>query len=180
MPISRTLRKSCSPNNQGGACAKRRTLWPTSASALDLPLRLSLALPLVFLVLFGSSAMGESYGDVAVDEVTSIYDADTFRVNISTWPDVIGKRISVRVKGIDAPEIKGACLQEKLAARRAKQETVIRLRSAKQIELRNIERDKYFRLLADVYLDGDSLAATLVARKLAKPYDGGRKINWCD
>lgn len=139
-----------------------------------------LLLLLVSSVTLASTANGETYGDVFVDEVTSIYDADTFRVNISAWPDIIGNRMSVRVKGIDAPEIKGACLHEKMAARRAKQEVVMRLRSAKQIELRKIERDKYFRLLADVYLDGDSLAATLVARKLAKPYDGGRKINWCD
>lgn len=84
------------------------------------------------------------------------------------WPDAY-----------DAPEIKGACLHEKLAARKAKQEAVVRIRSAKRIELRNIERDKYFRIVADVYLDGSSLAAALVAKDLAKSYDGGKKEDWC-
>lgn len=130
-------------------------------------------------VAYTASSVAETYGDAVVDEVTSVYDADTFRVNIFAWPDVIGKRISVRVKGIDAPEIKGKCLQEKLAARKAKQEAVMRLRTAKRIELRNIERDKYFRILADVYLDGSSLAAALVAKDLAKSYDGGKKEDWC-
>lgn len=138
-----------------------------------------LSLLMVAAIAYASPSGAETYGDVVVDEVTSICDADTFRVNIAAWPDVIGKRISVRVKGIDAPEIKGACLHEKLAARKAKQEAVVRIRSAKRIELRNIERDKYFRIVADVYLDGSSLAAALVAKDLAKSYDGGKKEDWC-
>ncbi|MFD2177701.1 hypothetical protein [Veronia pacifica] len=34
-------------------------------------------------------------------------DADTFRVDIDGWPDVVSKRVPVRVKGVDAPEIRG-------------------------------------------------------------------------
>lgn len=40
-------------------------------------------------------------GSVVVDEVTSIYDGDTFRVNINAWPDIIGYRVPVRLNGID-------------------------------------------------------------------------------
>ena len=43
-----------------------------------------------------------------------------------------------------------------------------------KIELRNAERGKYFRVVAEVWIDGESLADTLKAKGLAKDYDGGR------
>jgi len=52
------------------------------------------------------------YGNALVSEVTSIYDADTFRATIQGWPSIIGERIPIRVNGIDAPEIKGKCRAE--------------------------------------------------------------------
>lgn len=121
----------------------------------------------------------ESYGNATVSEVTSIYDADTFRVNIAGWPDVIGTRMPIRVKGVDAPELRGKCPQEKLLARQAKQYTVQTLRSATHIELRNIERGKYFRILADVYVDGVSLSGLLISNRLGRPYSGGTRKGWC-
>jgi len=127
-----------------------------------------------------AGADDDTYGNVTVSEVTSVYDGDTFRVNIRQWPGVVGNRISVRVKGIDAPEMQAHCEREKQLARRAKQLSVELLRSGKKIELRNLQRDKYFRLLADVVVDGKDLATTLRKAGLARPYDGGTKKGWCD
>ena len=129
---------------------------------------------------FAVSLKDTSYGSVIVSEITSIYDADTFRVNIKDWPGVVGKRMSVRVNGIDAPEIRGKCKEEKRLARLAKQFTVQLLRSGKVIELRNIKRGKYFRLLADVYIDNVSLSEALIKSHLARVYDGGTKLSWCN
>lgn len=61
----------------------------------------------------------------------------------------------------------------------AKQFTVKALRSGKVIELQNIQRGKYFRLLADVYIDGNSLAKGLIASGHARPYNGGKRLGWC-
>ena len=136
----------------------------------------------VVCLLFMSSvvvAADRQFGDVMVSEVTSIYDADTFRVSIKGWPDIIGKRMSVRVLGVDAPEIRGKCASEKQAARRAKQFTVEALRSAKKIELRNIQRGKYFRILANVFVDGKNLAQALINARLAREYHGGTRKGWC-
>ena len=124
-------------------------------------------------------AAEKTYGQVVVDEVTSIYDADTFTVTIRSWPPVIGERIKVRVKGIDAPELKAKCVDELRLARAAKQKTVEMLRAAKTIELRELGRDKYFRLLADVYVDGKNLADALIKQGFARRYDGGKKSPWC-
>lgn len=127
----------------------------------------------------GTAARSMEYGSVIVDEVTSVYDGDTFRITISVWPTVIGYRIPVRIAGIDAPELRGKCATEKSAARRAKQFTVSKLRAATTIELRHIHRGKYFRLLAEVWLDGENLADALIEAGYARPYKGGLRQPWC-
>ena len=121
----------------------------------------------------------KTYGDVVVDKVGTIYDGDTFYVTIEKWPTIIGKNIAVRLKGVDTPEMKGACYKEILKAREAKQFTVHAIRNAKKVELRNMSRDKYFRIDADVYLDGKNLSNELINQGLGRPYSGGAKSDWC-
>lgn len=125
------------------------------------------------------SAEEKTYGDVRVSEVSTVYDGDTFYINIHNWPPIVGNHIAVRVKGIDTPEIKGKCTQEIQQARKAKQFTVAFLRNAKVVVLRNMTRDKYFRINADVYADGKNLAEALMASGLAVVYEGKKKRNWC-
>lgn len=127
-----------------------------------------------------ASVNNKNFGQVRVGEVTSIYDGDTFRVNILGWPGIIGERIPVRVNGVDTPELKGKCKEEILLARKAKKVTVDFLRSAKNIELRNLKRGKYFRVVADVYGDGLRLSDRLVSMGLAYEYHGGKKRSWCE
>jgi endonuclease YncB( thermonuclease family) len=114
----------------------------------------------------------ENFGSIVVGEITSVYDGDTFKVNIPEWPDIVGKRIGIRVNGIDTPERRGTSEDIKLLAVEARQTTVSLLRGADVVELRNIERGKYFRIIADVYVDGQSLADVLLNKGLAKSYDG--------
>jgi micrococcal nuclease len=137
---------------------------------------LSLAL---FLFLATSAIAGSKiYGEVLVSEVTSIYDGDTFRCNLSGYPPIIGERIAIRINGIDTPEMRDNRPRVKALARKAKQYTVQRLREGRQITLRNMQRGKYFRIVADVYIDGSNLGRELIDRGLAKPYDGGKKAEW--
>ena len=120
-----------------------------------------------------------SYGTARVAAVVSVYDGDTFRANIAGWPALIGNNMPIRVKGVDAPEIRGQCESEKTAAREARQFTAGRLDGARVIELRNMERGKYFRILADVYLDEVNLTDLLISAGHARPYDGGKRDGWC-
>ena len=54
------------------------------------------------------------------------------------------------------------------------------LKDAEQIVLRNMERGKYFRIAADVIVDGENLGDMLVEAGIAIKYDGGKKIQkWC-
>ena len=55
------------------------------------------------------------------------------------------------------------------------------LTDAEQINLRNLERGKYFRIVADVFVDGESLADMLIEAGVAARYDGRKKAyKWCE
>ncbi len=109
------------------------------------------------------------------------YDADTITVDIPNVHPLIGHRISVRVRHIDTPEIKGKLPCEKEAARTAKRLIENQLKNAKRIDLENVDKDKYFRILADVVIDGKPLIDILLKNNLAYHYEGGtkQKIDWC-
>jgi micrococcal nuclease len=87
--------------------------------------------------------------------------------------------MSIRINGIDTPELRGKCAKDKQLARKAKQFTVEHLRAAKSITLKNIKRGKYFRLIADVYIDGISLGDLLIRHEHAVKYIGKTKKQWC-
>jgi len=120
------------------------------------------------------------YGTVTVSKVISVYDGDTFRVNIDSLPPIVGKNISIRVNGVDTPEIRGKCQYEKDLALKARDFVRGRLANATDIKLTNLQRGKYFRVVANVVVDGVSLEQELLDNKLAYNYDGGKKLNWCE
>jgi len=120
------------------------------------------------------------YGTVIVSKVINVYDGDTFRVNIDSLPPIVGKNIAIRVNGIDTPEIRGKCQYEKNIALEARDFVRSRLANAKEIKLTNLQRGKYFRVVANVVVDGVSLERELLDNELAYKYSGGRKLSWCN
>lgn len=137
-----------------------------------------LLITLVFLcvtVLAVEQSKRTSYGNVIVSKVISVYDGDTFRCNINDFPAIIGQDISIRIYGVDTPEMKDKDPMKKAQAIKARDYVRSRLNKAKKIELRNIQRDKYFRILADVYADNSSISDELIKKGYAKPYFGGTK-----
>jgi micrococcal nuclease len=119
----------------------------------------------------------KSYGDVECIAGT-ITDGDTFHVTIPGWPEIIGDNISVRVRGIDTPEKHDPDPKVRELANRGRIFVVHQVRSGAKVELKNMGRDKYFRIDADVYVGEQSLAQLLLDNYLAKPYDGGAKPVW--
>ena len=120
------------------------------------------------------------YGTVTVSKVISVYDGDTFRVDIDSLPPIVGKNIPIRLNGIDTPEIQGKCQQEKDLALEARDFVRNKLANAKEIKLTKLKRGKYFRVVADVYFDGVSLEQELLDNELAYKYTGGKKSSWCN
>ena len=126
-----------------------------------------------------SSVYSTDYGTATVSAIVSVYDGDTFRADIEDWPAIVGENIPIRVRGVDTPEIRGQCEAEKMRARKARDFAARLLSKAGRSELRNIERGKYFRLVADVWVDGRNLATALIEAGLGRHYDGGRREGWC-
>jgi len=134
--------------------------------------------PLILLVLISSTNTFASE-TLIVSKIISVYDGDTFRVNIDGIHPLIGDNIGIRVNNVDTPEIKGKCHSEKKLAIKARDFVASRLKSAKEVLLVNPKRGKYFRIVADVMIDGRMLDKMLLERGLAYQYDGGRKKSWC-
>jgi len=126
---------------------------------------------LFFTIIFSAQAAPQ-YGTVTVSKVISVYDGDTFRVDINSLPPIVGKNIPIRVNGVDTPEIRGKCQYEKNLALEARDFVRDKLSNAEEIKLTNLQRGKYFRVVANVLVDGVSLERELLDNKLAYRYDG--------
>jgi len=109
--------------------------------------------------------------------VIKVYDADTITI-ASKLPYEQSPlyRLSVRLNGIDTPEIKGKNIseEEKEAAIQAR-DYVYNLVYNKYVRLENIESEKYGRILADVYVGDIYLNELLIKERYAVNYDGGTK-----
>lgn len=115
-------------------------------------------------------------------EYVSNYDGDTVLVNIPGLPEIFGHHIPVRIAHIDTPEIISDSACEKKLALVATFEASNLLSKAKKLTLINPQRDKYFRVVADILVDGKKLVSEhLLSKKLAFPYEGGAKpeVDWC-
>ena len=133
-----------------------------------------------FLLLISSNLYANDYGNVIVSRVTNVYDGDTFRVDIDQWPALIGKNAPIRINNIDTPELRAKCANEKRLALLAKKFTRDKLQHGDIIELKRLNRGKYFRITADVFIDGESLAEGLLAAGFARVYSGTvKKQSWC-
>ena len=113
------------------------------------------------------------------EQIVDVYDGDTFKIDLPHLHPLFGKEIAVRLFGVDTPEMKGTSDKVKALAKEAQQLTEKALTEANIIELRNPQRGKYFRIISEVWIDGESLANMLKAKGLAKDYDGqGRRPEW--
>ncbi len=107
-------------------------------------------------------------------------DGDTFEARVDVWPRQ-AVVVSVRIIGIDAPELRGRCEDERMAALRARVALDEALTAAGTVYLVNVQEDAYAgRVDADVYdPNGASLAARMLAAGLAVPMGTRRTKDWC-
>ena len=113
------------------------------------------------------------------DQVVDVYDGDTFKIDLPNMHPLFGDDISIRLFGVDTPEMRGTTDEVKALAMQAQQVTEKALKGASKIELKNPQRGKYFRIISEVWIDGESLAEMLKVKVLAKDYDGeGARPEW--
>lgn len=134
----------------------------------------------IFVILFANLALASDFLQMREFRGNVCYDGDTCYVSAPVLPGKLSK-MSVRVLGIDTPEIKGKCEKEKELALIGRQTANELFRAAKTIEFKDLKWDKYGgRILSNVYLDGLLYSDILIDKGLARPYDGGAKKGWCD
>jgi len=106
-------------------------------------------------------------------------DGDTFEARVALWPDLtITTR--VRLRGIDAPELKARCADE-LRRAQAAAEALDALVKDGDVVIFNIGPDKYSgRVDADVATRRTpNVSAAMLKGGYARAYDGGHRGSWC-
>ena len=109
----------------------------------------------------------------------SCYDGDTCKFTLPGIHPFFGKKIGVRNRGIDTPEIRGKCAVEKKKAKAARDYHRRLLKAASRIDLVDVKRGKYFRIIATVRADGVDVVPLMIEKGLGRPYQGGRRQGWC-
>lgn len=92
---------------------------------------------------------------------------------------IVHRGETIRLRGLDAPEIHGRCEAEARLAIRARDRLAVLL--AGGFRVFPAGRDRYGRVLAVVRdARGRDVAQVLIAEGLARPYDGrGPRAGWC-
>lgn len=112
-------------------------------------------------------------------EVVRVIDGDTFEARVHLWPG-LEMTTRVRLRGIDAPEMKGACAEEMRMAEAASEALRTQLADG-DVVIFNIGPDKYNgRVVADATTRRTpSVSSALLTSGHARPYQGGRRGGWC-
>ena len=142
------------------------------------PARIPIACAAMLLALVCSGyARDEISGPVAAT-VVRVIDGDTFVAEAHVWPGET-VRVSVRIRGIDAPELHSRCPRERFAAMQAR-DALAALLDGQAVTILNIGGGKYYgRVLADVETGDGAVAPTMLSLALVRRYSGGRRQPYC-
>ncbi|MBR0791268.1 thermonuclease family protein [Bradyrhizobium manausense] len=120
---------------------------------------------------------GSSDIRLPIDVVRTI-DGDTFlaRVHQRDGRDLVAR---IRLRGIDAPEMKASCRNE-LDRAEAATEALRNLLGQGGVTIYNLGSEKYGRVLADVATRRTTnVSAAMLAGGYARSYNGGHRDGWC-
>ena len=106
------------------------------------------------------------------------YDGDTIKTPIVALKGL--PKLSIRIAGIDTPEIRGKCDYEKTQAIKARDRLNQLLEG--EVTVTPLSWDKYGgRFIATVQdKDGRNVSEILITEGLARPYQGEKKLPWCN
>lgn len=133
----------------------------------------------VLLLIVGLNGWAGSYGNFKGVVFHGCYDGDTCTFTIPGVHPLLGEKIKVRLRGIDTPEIRGKCKREKALAVKARDALVAMLKGAPRIDLVDVERGKYFRIIATVIAHGLDVGKMMIEKGWARPYEGGKREPLC-
>jgi endonuclease YncB( thermonuclease family) len=112
-------------------------------------------------------------------EVLRVLDGDTFEARVHLWPglDITTK---VRLRGIDAPELKARCGEERSKAEAAR-EALRAILDQGDVAIAKVALDKYGgRVVADASTRATpDVSSAMLNAGLARLYSAGRREGWC-
>ena len=111
--------------------------------------------------------------------VERIVDGDTIEVRAHIW---LGQSLNIRVRidGVDTPELRSDCADERRLAAAARDYLAHRLLN-KEITLIRVVYDKFGgRVRAEISDADRDIARALIVAGLARPYHGERREPWCE
>ncbi|MBO6724394.1 MAG: thermonuclease family protein [Rhizobiaceae bacterium] len=131
------------------------------------------------LLLAAAPARAETIAGPVEARVLRVIDGDSFVAEARVWPGHV-ITVNVRIRGIDAPELRSSCAAERVAAERSRTALAAMI-GAGPVGMTNIGGGKFYgRVLADVTgSDGRPLASAMTISAFAKPYSGGKRTPYC-
>jgi endonuclease YncB( thermonuclease family) len=112
-------------------------------------------------------------------EVLRVVDGDTFEARVHLWPG-LDITTRVRLRGVDAPELKARCGEERAKAEAAR-DALRAILDQGEVGISRVTLDKYGgRVVADASTGGTpDVSAALLGTGLARRYAGGHRDGWC-
>jgi len=132
------------------------------------------AIPLC-LVLFATPALAREPGPEFDAKVVKVLDGDTIKVKLMGRMPAYFRAQSIRLRHCDAPELHDKRPEIAAKAQEARAFVAARVAPGMHLTLRDVGREKYGRLLADVDVHGENLCRALLDAGLAMPYEGGKR-----
>lgn len=118
---------------------------------------------------------------IKTGRVVKVYDGDTITVacKIPGLKNSPVYRFSVRLAGIDAPEMVTKNEEEKEMAKKAR-DCLSKEIMDKDVVLKHVKTEKYGRVLCDVYLDNLHINEWMLEKRFAVKYNGKAKsvVDW--
>ena len=112
-------------------------------------------------------------------EVMRVIDGDTFEARVHLWPG-LDVTTRVRLRGIDAPELKARCGEERVKAEAAR-DALRAILDQGEVGISRVMLDKYGgRVVADASTQRHAGRFGGAARAgVARRYSGGHRDGWC-
>jgi endonuclease YncB( thermonuclease family) len=112
-------------------------------------------------------------------EVLRVLDGDTFEARVHLWPGLY-TTTRIRLRGIDAPELKSRCAEERAKAAIAR-DALRAVLDQGEVGIARVTLDKYGgRVVADALTQATpDVSAALLRAGLVRAYAGGRRESWC-
>ena len=112
-------------------------------------------------------------------EVLRVADGDSFQARIQVWPG-IAITTMVRLRGVDTPELKARCPEERVKAQAARDKLTAIL-SEGPVEISRVGLDKFGGRIdaAASTRSTPDVSDALVQAGLGRRYSGGRRKGWC-